>query len=119
MVRVFHSIQVTKAATALLKHASKKSAAEAGDKNELFAEEQFVWLLVGLKKVPDLKKKAIKMYGTAVLRVSPQGLVANRHVYCAAPFLLQYTRATLRSASSPKTLSASTRTLWRRRTSRL
>ena len=69
-------IQVTKAATALLKHASKKSAAEAGDKNELFADEQFVWLLVGLKKVPDLKKKAVKMYG-AVLTGDATSLLNN------------------------------------------
>jgi hypothetical protein len=47
-----------KAAAALLKHVSNKKDSS----NELLSEEQFIWLQVGLSKVPDPKKKAAKMY---------------------------------------------------------
>ena len=49
-------MQVTKAVNALVKHVKGKGA-----KNELFDDDQLIWLQIGLKNVPDPKKKPIKM----------------------------------------------------------
>lgn len=53
--------QVTRAVNALVKHVKSKGAAAKSGHNELFEDDQIVWLQVGLKNVPDPKKKALKI----------------------------------------------------------